>query len=94
MKEIANEISEPLTALFNYSLQHGVIPSAWKQSNITPVHKGGVKDDPSNYRKIAVVPILAKILEKIVATQLSTYLDNYSILIKELTDVGSQLKIY
>ena len=45
LKEITNEISETLTALFNYSLQYGVIPSAWKQSNITPVHKGGAKDD-------------------------------------------------
>ena len=37
------------------------------------VHKGGADNDPTNYRPIAVVSIIAKILEKIVATQLSVY---------------------
>ena len=50
-----------------------VVPSAWKRFHITPVHKGGASDDPSNYCPIAVVPVVAKILEKIVSTQLSMY---------------------
>ena len=41
--------------------------SEWKQSNVTAVHKSGSYDDPSNYRLIYVVSIIAKILEKIVA---------------------------
>ena len=51
------------------------MPLAWKRSHITPVYKGGVPDDPSNYRPIAVVPVVAKILEKIVTTQLSMFLE-------------------
>ena len=51
------------------------MPLAWKRSHITPVYKGGVPDDPSNYHPIAVVPVVAKILEKIVATQLSMYIN-------------------
>ena len=45
------------------------IPVGWKQSHITPVYKGGECNDPSNYRPISVVPILAKVLEKIVSAQ-------------------------
>ena len=71
-KLLAREIATPLTELFNYSLQLGVIPSAWKQSHITPIYKGGVNDDPSNYRPISVVPVIAKILEKIVFTHTVT----------------------
>ena len=39
----------PLTNLFNYSLQHTVVPLAWKRSHITPVFKGDAPNDPSNY---------------------------------------------
>ena len=35
----------------------------------------GAPDDPSNYRPVAVVLVVAKILEKIVATQLSMFLE-------------------
>ena len=34
------------------------------------IYKGGAEDDPTNYQLIAVVSIIAKILEKIVASQL------------------------
>ena len=75
LKDIAHEIAAPLTSLFNFSLQHGTFPAAWKQSNITPIYKGGPVDDPSNYRPISVVSVIAKILEKIVSVQLSGYLE-------------------
>jgi len=80
LREVANEIVVPLTSLYNQSLQNGVIPSAWKQSHITPVHKGGPLDNPSNYRPISVLPITVKVLEKIVASQFSSYLEENQLL--------------
>ena len=80
MKEVASEITEPLTSLFNYSLQEKVVSSAWKRSHITPVYKGGASDDPSNYCPIAVIPVVAKVLEKIVSKQLSMYLERNNLL--------------
>ena len=56
------------------------MPQAWKQSHITPVHKGGSLDEPSNFRPISVVSVVAKILEKIVSTQLSSYLEDHKLL--------------
>ena len=50
------------------------MPSAWKRSHITSVHKGGATDNPSNYRPIAVIPVVAKVLKKVFSTQLSVYL--------------------
>ena len=55
LKSVAEELANPLTYIFNLSLQSGTIPSAWKRSNITPVHKGGSCDDPGNFRPISVV---------------------------------------
>ena len=40
-KEVASEIATPLTSLFNYSLQHNIVPLAWKISYITLINKGG-----------------------------------------------------
>ena len=42
-----------------------------EKSNVTAVHKSCCRYDPSRFRLVSVVPILAKILEKLVASQLS-----------------------
>ena len=76
LKEVSNVIVEPLTVLYNESLQTGVIPLEWKKSHITLVHKGGSADDATNYRPIAVISVVVKILEKLVATELSRYLES------------------
>ena len=76
LREIAGEITVPLTILFNKSLETGVFPGDWKRCNVTPVHKSGPVDNPGNFRPISVVPMAAKLLEKIVAQQLSSYLES------------------
>ena len=70
----------PLTDLFNSSLRIREVPSEWKRSHITPIYKEGSPDDPGNFRPISVVPILAKILEKIVSEQLSIHLEDNHLL--------------
>jgi len=55
-----------------------VFPDEWKRCNVTPIHKGGSTDDPS---PISVVLVVAKVLKKVVATQLSLKGINFSALI-------------
>ena len=74
LKEVAVEIAEPLTKLYNISLQSGCIPLEWKHCNVTSVHKSGPQQDPSNFRPILVVPVIAKTMEKIFANQLNCFL--------------------
>ena len=76
LKEVSDEIVDPLTKLFNKSLQTGVFPNEWKHCNVTPVHKGGASDIPGNYRPISVVPVVAKVLERMVAQQLHIYFED------------------
>ena len=80
LQRVAECIVVPLTLIYNKSLKTGTVPSAWKKSNVTPVHKGGDTDDPGNYRPISVVPIVAKILEKIIAIQLGSYMEHHHLL--------------
>ena len=80
LKEVAEPIAAPLTKLYNKSLESGIVPNQWKCSNVTPVHKGGSCGNPGNFRPISVVPVVAKIFEKIVASQLNSYFEDHQLL--------------
>ena len=41
---------------------------------LTPLFKEGAKDDPSNYRSIAILPACSIILERVIHTQIHDYL--------------------
>src|SRR6185437_15169103 len=52
LKNILNNILEPLLFLLNLSLDQGVYPDVLKIAHIVPVFKAGVPLDCSNYRPI------------------------------------------
>ncbi|KAF2366742.1 Reverse transcriptase domain [Trinorchestia longiramus] len=52
----------------------------WKHSIIKPLHKAGDINTASNYRPISLLPVLFKILEKVISNQLSTHLDKSNLL--------------
>ena len=53
----------PLRAIL--LLQTAIFPDNFKTAIITPIHKCGSRAKFTNYRPIALLPILSKILEKI-----------------------------
>ena len=78
LKEVASEISCPITDIFNKSLNSGIFPSKWKDSNLTPVFKSGQKDVVTNYRGIALVlPVLSKLLERCVHSRILNMIELY-----------------
>lgn len=64
LKNTAHAITLPLSMLFNLSILSGTIPQEWKVSNVVPVHKGGERSDPSNYRPISLLSVISKTMEK------------------------------
>ena len=80
IKDSIDHIVVPLTHILNLSLTTGKIPDIWKKARVTPIHKGGDASNPSNYRPISVLPVLSKVLEKIVFDQVYTYLCQNDIL--------------
>ena len=75
LKSVAIEISFPLAHIFNLSLKNGTFPSALKLSRVVPIHKGGKADSCDNYRLIALLSSISKILEKIVSLKLVNHLE-------------------
>ena len=66
-----------ITRLFNASLATGYYPKCFKQANIFLIHKPGKPaTNPTSYRPIAIINLIAKILEKIIAKRLRTYLES------------------
>ncbi|KAF2346149.1 Reverse transcriptase domain [Trinorchestia longiramus] len=55
-------------------------PDQWKHSIIKPLYKAGDINTASNYRPISLLPVLSKILEKVISNQLSTHLDKSNLL--------------
>lgn len=79
----SKEILVPVIChLANNCFAQGVFPGALKKSIITPVYKGGGRDDVNNYRPISVLTSISKILEKLINTRLVNYLNKYNILAK------------
>ncbi len=69
-----------MTAIFTASICTGIFPQEWKASRVSPVYKSGIRNNPSNYRPISVIPVVAKTFEKIVYGQLYEYLNSYHLL--------------
>ena len=71
-------IVDDLTFFFNLCLKTAVFPKNLKTAIITPIHKSGRKDKFDNHRPISIVPVLSKILEKIIHFVLYLYGYKYS----------------
>ena len=80
LRHAAPVISGPLSIIFNQSIQTSVFPDRWKNAKVFPVHKGNAKDDPNNYRPISVLPVVAKVFEKLIYDQVYYYLNENNIL--------------
>ena len=72
----------PLHFLFivNLVLATSVFPDQWKIALVSPLRKGGDSSDVNNLRPISVLPLPAKLTEKIIHKQTLDYLNNNDLL--------------
>lgn len=70
-----------LSLLFTASFKGGRLPESWLYASVTPLSKKGDKLKISeNYRPIRIVPIVAKIAERIILQKLLPFLLNNRII--------------
>ena len=74
LRETARTISKPLSRIYNFSLATSTVPQAWKNANVTPIHKKGDKQSVSNYRPISLLSTPGKCLERCVHKVVYNYL--------------------
>jgi len=73
-KKCSDLISPIICRLFNLSLETGVFPMILKAATIIPIHKSGDATLVNNYRPISMIPILAKIFEKLMLRKLMSFI--------------------
>ena len=57
LKECSSEIAPILAYIYNKSLAQGNVPDDWRQANVAPVFKKGVKYDPANHRPVSLASV-------------------------------------
>ena len=79
--ECLESIPPSLTDLFNSSLASGIFPQCFKSALVTPILKKRCLDhnDLNNYRPVSNLCFIAKILEKLVLSQVSSYLNSHNL---------------
>ncbi|BHF70839.1 hypothetical protein SprV_0401389200 [Sparganum proliferum] len=80
LKELAGELSKPLSMLFQASFEAGYLPADWKSARITPIYKGGSKVLANNYRPISLTSICSKIMEKIIKREIMHFPEEHNLL--------------
>ena len=82
LKLIAKDISIPFNDICITSFNEGTFPD--KNKMVIPSHKKGSINDVNNYRPISLLSIFSKIMEKIMSTRLTTYLELHDIIYPKL----------
>ena len=79
IKISAEIIAQPLHHIISLSIMQCKFPTSWKFSKIVPLHKNDSVLDSKNYRPVAILSPLGKILEKIIFEQLYSYFSSNKI---------------
>ena len=79
LKDLVDVLKVPLCIVFNKSLLSGHFPDLMKITKVIPLHKGGQRNVPDNYRPISLLPVISKVLERIVYNFLVNHLESNNI---------------
>ena len=80
LKEIVEQISTPLANIFNFLLEEGIVPSEWKEANITPLFKKGLRNKPENYRPVSLTSFVCKLLETLIRDLMVEFLVKHKLI--------------
>ena len=77
LKMVKSELTPAITHIVNLSIRSSVFPSIWKYSKVIPLLKPGAEDqlNPKSYRPVALLPVVSKVLERVVFLQIVEYMD-------------------
>jgi hypothetical protein len=73
-------ISPIITHLINHSFTTCTFPNNWKKARVTPIFKAGDPAEPGNYRPISILPVISKVIERVVFDQLYKYLNDNNLI--------------
>ena len=66
LKEGEQVLAEPITELINFSIYLPCFPDDCKIEKLKPIYKKEDKTNPKNYTLISLLPLISKVIEKII----------------------------
>ena len=77
IKSVADLIAAPLCFITNLLITSSTFANKWKTAKVIPLHKGkGLsKTDPVNFRPISLLPTTAKLVERVIQSQMMEYIN-------------------
>ena len=79
LKLCFDRIGRFLLRIINLSFANETVPSSWKSAVVIPIHKRNDPSKASNFRPVTTVPVICKIVEKLVHMQLTSYLNQQNL---------------
>src|SRR3984893_16902003 len=81
LKSCLEALIVPITHLINLSLSEGIFPDTFKRAIVLPLLKkySLPKDDLSSYIPISNLNFISKVLEKVIYSRLSAYLEPFQL---------------
>ena len=80
LNDVVKVLAKPITDLCNLSITSGKFPDSFKITNVKPVYKKGSLPEASNYRPISLLPLISKVIEKVIHDQTSAFLNSRNLL--------------
>ena len=74
LKHAGSEIAPIISGLINKSIEQGCFPSVLKKASVVPIYRKADKLEKGNHRPESLLPILAKIFDKVLAHQIYPFL--------------------
>jgi hypothetical protein len=78
--ELREEISGPLAAVMQKSLEEGHLPQAWKDAHVSPIFKKGKRNLTNNYRPVSLTSVVCKTLESIIRDHVMEHIEENKLL--------------
>ena len=78
LKKIVGKMSTPLP--FNLSLEEGMVPSEWKEANITPLFKKVSRNKYDNYKPVRLTSSVCKLLETLIRDLMVEFLVKHQLI--------------
>ena len=71
-----------LTLLINLAISTSKFSDCLNTARVTALYKKGSKLDLTKYRSISILPVLLKVLEKLIAKQIRVYIEEFNLFVE------------
>ena len=91
LRDATDNYKKRMLAVFNASLKHQFQPAEWKEAILVLIPKPGKNhSNPSGYRPISLLCVMAKLFDKIMCTRMRPYIEKARKLVKGTRELTQQ----